>query len=162
MKPWWFIYLLALLLTGGCGSKPPPPPAPAPPPPPTRIVAELVAVADLNPNPLNQPSPLQLRIYELKTPGAFERTDFFTLYEQDKTVLGADLLAQDQLLIKPGEVQRLERTLQAETGYIGFLAAYRDIDRAQWRTVVAVPPNKTTTIKVDLERLGIIAGAIGQ
>jgi len=160
MKPRWFIYLLALLLTGGCGSKPPPPPAP--PPPPTRIVAELVAVADLNPNPLNQPSPLQLRIYELKTPGAFDRADFFTLYEQEKTALGADLLAQDQLLIKPGEVQRLERTLQAETGYIGFLAAYRDIDQAQWRAVVAVPPNKTTTIKVDLERLGIIASAIGQ
>ncbi len=159
MKPRWFIYLLAFLLTSGCGSKPPPPPAP---PPPTRIVAELAAAADLNPNPLNQPAPLQLRIYELKTPGAFERADFFTLYEQEKTVLGADLLAQDQLLIKPGEVRRLERTLQAETRYLGFLAAYREIDQAQWRAIVAVPPNQTTTVKVDLQQLGLVARAISQ
>ena len=48
MKPRWFLYLLALLLTGGCGSKPPPPTAP------TRIVVELAAAADLNPNPLNR------------------------------------------------------------------------------------------------------------
>ena len=76
----WFIYLLVLLM-GGCGSKSPPLSA-APPPTPTRVVMELAATADLNPNLWNQPSPVQLRIYELKTPGAFDRADFFTLYEQ--------------------------------------------------------------------------------
>ncbi|MFO1434485.1 MAG: type VI secretion system lipoprotein TssJ [Candidatus Competibacteraceae bacterium] len=166
-----FIYWLVLLLVGlmgGCGSSKPPllsavgPPPPPPLPPPTRVVMEVAASADLNPNLLNQPSPLQLRIYELKTPGVFDRADFFTLYEQEKTVLGADLLAQEQKLIKPGAVQRLQRTLQAETRYLGFLAAYRDIDRAQWRTIIAVPPNQTTTIKVNLQRLGLIARAIGR
>ncbi len=164
MQRRWFIYLLALLLTGGCGSKPLPSASTPPTPPlsPTRIVVELAAAADLNPNPLNQPSPLQLRIYELKTPGAFDRADFFTLYEQEKTALGADLLVQDQRLIKPGEVRRLERTLQAEAHYLGFLAAYRDIDQAQWRAIVAVSPNQTTTIKVNLHRLGLVARAISQ
>lgn len=157
----WFIYPLVLLLMGGCGSKSPLLSAVGPPAP-TRVVMELAASADLNPNLLNQPSPLQLRIYELKTLGAFDRIDFFTLYEQEKTALGADLLAQEQKLIRPGEVQHLERTLQAETRYLGFLAAYRDIDRAQWRAIVAVPPNQTATIKVNLQRLGLAARAISQ
>jgi type VI secretion system protein VasD len=150
------------MLMAGCGQKPPAPPPPAPPPPPTRVVADLYAADDLNPNPLGRPSPVQLRVYELKTPGAFERADFFSLYEKDAAALGPDLVAREELAIRPGQFQRLERTLQADTRYLGLMAAYREVDRAHWRALIPTPPHQTTTIRIDLQRAALVPRPGGQ
>jgi len=146
---------LALLITAvaGCSSKPPA--SPPRPPPPTHIIAEIKATADLNLDPSGRPSPVVIRLYELKTPSAFGSADFFSLYEKDSAVLGADLLGQEEIIVKPGDEQLIERTLNEKTQYVGFLAAYRDLDHAVWRSIVSVIPHLITPIKVDLRRTAI-------
>lgn len=159
MKRWqkWLLVLLVIADTG-CGSQaPPPPPAAPPPPPPTSILASIEAAVDINPDPDGRPSPLRLRLYELKTPDKFNNSDFFSLYEQANAVLGADLLGHDELLIKPGEKRLLERVLTKDTLYLGILAAYRDLDRAVWRAILLIPPNQLTPVKIELKSTAVTA-----
>jgi type VI secretion system protein VasD len=159
-KLWQGVLILILIrvAVSGC-SKPPKVEPPPPPPPPTRITVNLQAAADLNPDPTGRPSPVVFRLYELKTPDTFNKADFFKLYEQDSAVLGGDLVARQEMLVKPGQTLQLERTLAAETQQLGLLAAYRDLDHAVWRTTLAIPPHQTTPVKVTLGRVTITAQA---
>ncbi len=125
--------------------------------PPARAVVSIGAAENLNPNPGGRASPLQVRLFELKTLGAFGKADFFSLYEQPSATLGADLVAQEEFVLRPGETRFLERLLNPETRHIGLFAAYRDLDRAVWRTSVPVIANRTNPIRVDLEARTIIA-----
>lgn len=125
--------------------------------PPARAVVSIGAAPDINPNPSGRPSPLQVRLFELKTLTAFSKADFFSLYEQPDATLGADLVAKEEFTLRPGETRFMERLLHPETHYIGLFAAYRDLDRAVWRASVPVAPNRTNPVRVDLEARAIIA-----
>ncbi len=153
-KLWQGILLLLLAALIACSKNPP---KEEPPPPPTRIFIQLQAAEDINPDPTGRPSPVVFRLYELKNPDAFVSADFFKLYEQDSTVLAADLIARQEMLIRPGQTLQLERTPEAEIRYLGMLAAYRDLDNAVWRATLAIPPHQTTTAKIRLEKLAITA-----
>lgn len=128
-----------------------------PSPPQTRIVVHFEAAANLNPDLNNRPSPLVVRLYELRTPDTFTSADFFSLYAKADEVLATVLLEQVELVIKPGEKHSLERTLKPETRHIGLLAAYRDLDNSTWRTVIKISPQTTTNIYVELGRTSITA-----
>ncbi|MDQ2695955.1 MAG: type VI secretion system lipoprotein TssJ [Pseudomonadota bacterium] len=143
-------------LAGGCGGS-----KPAPPPPPARIVATFAAAADLNPNLSGRPSPIAVRLYELKSPGAFQAGGFRALYDQPEAALAGELTASDELFLQPGESRRIQRTLDPQTRHLGLLAAYRDLDNAQWRALVTVPPNRTTAVTITLSRSAIGAAAAG-
>jgi len=127
---------------------------------PTLIIGGVTAAAELNPDPSGRPSPLVLRLYELKTAAAFGKADFFALYESPEQTLGGDLLASQEFILKPGQNLSLNRILNPETRHIGLLAAYRDLDRAVWRTLIEVPPRKTTTVFVNLGQRAITAQAL--
>ncbi|MCB1945044.1 MAG: type VI secretion system lipoprotein TssJ, partial [Thauera sp.] len=65
--------------------------------------------------------------------------------------LGADLVARDELQLRPGETRTLQRTLQPDTREIGVVAAFRDLERAQWRATHVVVPNQTQAVTIQLE-----------
>jgi len=92
----------------------------------------------LNPDELSRPSPVLLRFYELVEREAFEAADFVSLDKDDKTTLGADLVARKDLIIQPGEERDLRKTLSPKTKFIAVMAAYREIDKATWRAVLEV------------------------
>lgn len=148
----WLFVALAAAALGACAGRPPPPPPP--PPAPTVLRAELVADAALNPDVRGRPSPLIVRVLELKSRTAFDGTDFFALFNREKDALGTDLVAVEELVLQPGSAANLDRTLGPDTRFVGVLAAYRNLERARWRTAVAIPPHRTT-------RLTITAGALG-
>jgi type VI secretion system protein VasD len=83
-----------------------------------------------------------VRVYALKTSGAFESADFFSLFEKDQATLGAEMAQREELLLRPGDSRKLEMTLAADVKAIGVMAAYRDLDRARWREVRVVEPGK--------------------
>jgi type VI secretion system protein VasD len=116
----------------------------------TKLGAAFTTSSKLNLAPSGRASPLMVRLYELKSFRAFEKADFFSLYENDKETLGADLLERDELQFKPGEARRYPRDLHADTRYIGVIAAYRDIDNAEWRAIIEVKPFETNHIIVHL------------
>ena len=134
---------------------PPPPVAVAPPPaPPKPSVAELSFVIDPNVNPdaSGRPSPVVVRIYELKSLSAFNRADFFSLYEKDRELLAADLVNRDELPMVPGGKPQAITTLRSDTRYLGVVAAFRDIEGARWRASTPIFVNQTTRMEIKLDR----------
>ncbi|MGC3895276.1 type VI secretion system lipoprotein TssJ [Pseudomonas urmiensis] len=98
------------------------------------------AAEGLNPGASGIPAPVRVRIYELKNSAAFARADYFALAERAQATLAADLLDQDEVLLQPGEQLSVERPLDPATRQIGLVVGYREIDQAQWRSVLPVPP----------------------
>ncbi len=63
----------------------------------TDLKLELTADGDINPDEKNKPSPVFIRLYELKTTAAFNKADFIDLYESDEEVLADALIAKQEL-----------------------------------------------------------------
>jgi type VI secretion system protein VasD len=154
------------LLGSGCSNPfkaPPPPPTivlPPPPPPPkmASVAGSVVAAADLNPSVTQRPSPLVLRIYELKSDAAFNQTDFMALFQSEQAALGADLVAMEELTLLPGESRPIEaRPLHAETRFIGVFAAYRNLERARWRAVAPVQAGVAHKLTIRAAALAVTA-----
>ena len=133
------ITALALVLLGAC-SKDVPVPVPANEDAPG-VSLYLSAAAGLNPGADGTPAPVRVRVYELKNAAAFERADYFALVERAQATLGADLVDQDEVLLQPGRQLQLDRPLSPATRMVGLVVSYREIDRAQWRRVLPVPPH---------------------
>lgn len=156
---------LGLSGCGMFGSKPPPPAAPppaapqlpaapaAPPVPagPPAAIGTVSAAADLNPSVSNRPSPLVLRVYELRADGAFTKADFISLYQGEQATIGADLVAKDELMLQPGESRNYGRTLNAETKFVAVFGAYRNVERAVWRAIAPVPAGRTLKLSIRAE-----------
>ncbi|MEJ8849296.1 type VI secretion system lipoprotein TssJ [Variovorax rhizosphaerae] len=140
--------VLASVLVGlalaGC-AKPPPPP---PPPVTTPMAFTITAGPDANPDVRGRASPITLRVYAFKTTAAFEGADFFTLFEKDTSVLAADTVQREEMLLRPGESKKLQFVLPADAKAWGVMGAYRDLDRARWREVRPVEPGKGQIVTV--------------
>lgn len=124
----------------------------APPPPPTTASINLVASSDVNPDASDRPSPILVRIYELRSAGVFQGADFFTVLEQDSAVLGGDQVSRWEYQLEPGQQERLNFTAQPGTGYVGIVAAYRDIEHARWRAVQALEAHQANDLDVRVDR----------
>ncbi|MCL4739371.1 MAG: type VI secretion system lipoprotein TssJ [Burkholderiaceae bacterium] len=139
----------ALALAAGCATKPAP----------TRLEGSIVAAADLNPSVSGRPSPLILRVYELRSETAFNQADFMSLYQSDQATLGAELVAREEVMLQPGQTRPLARALDAQTRFVGVFAAYRDLERAVWRASVAVRPGKANRLTIRAQPLAVSAAA---
>ena len=129
-------------------------------PKPGKIQATIAATADVNPNLEGRPSPILLYLFQLKAAGAFEAADFYSLYQTPDSTLGTDLLGKEELLLKPGQVVPLEIQLDPQARYLGFLAAYSDLDHSIWRVGHAAPgPGTTTALSVYVERSALSIAA---
>ena len=129
-----FMLMLMLLMGLSACSSPPKPPKP------TSVIGTISAAEQLNPTANKRPSPVVLRIYELKTAAGFGSADFMALYQGDQAAIGADMVSREEMTLRPGETRAYQKILSAETRFIGVMAAYRDLERATWRAVVAVTP----------------------
>lgn len=136
------IALLILAALTGCAGAPKP----------TMVKATLSAQPTVNPDARGRPSPVTVRVYGLKSRAAFDGADFFSLYDKDKETLGADLTDKEEFQLMPGENRPLEKQLSPDARYLGVVAAFRDLERAQWRMAVAIVPNQVSTIGIKLER----------
>ncbi|MFJ2453338.1 type VI secretion system lipoprotein TssJ [Pseudomonas protegens] len=140
--------LMALALLTGCASMSPYSTL-------TKLNLKLSASDRLNPDLNGRPSPIVVRLMELKHPVAFENADFFSLYERARESLAPDLVASEELELRPGE--SLDFKLRVEDGsrFVGVLAAYRDLPESQWRYVVQLTPQEVTEVGLILDQSGI-------
>lgn len=145
------IAFLAATLSGCFGAKKPEAPKP--------IVAEFVAVAaeGLNPDTSGRASPLLVRVYSLRKDTAFNEADFFSLYERDEQILAADLVAREELVLKPGETVTLKREFAVDVEIVAVMAAYRDIERSTWRAAAPIrtSPFSKLTLKADANAVSL-------
>jgi len=145
------------VLVAACGSKPPPPPPP--PPPPAEMSGRVQASDNVNPSVSKRPSPVLIRVYELRTATAFNAADFISLFQKDQAELAADLVARDEFMMSPGETRPLTKVLNNDTRFIAVFAAFRDLERATWRAVVPVQAHQKHDITVRADGLVVSATA---
>lgn len=146
-----------LMLLCACASAPPPPP------PPTTVKVHLQASADVNPDGSGRPSPLVVRVYELRQDVAFRDADFFALYDHEKQTLAADLLASQEYQLRPGEARDFDFKEDPQMRFLMVAAAYRDLRNSQWRASFELPHPANKKVKkppligldINLARAGV-------
>jgi type VI secretion system protein VasD len=139
--------LAAALLLAACAGAPKP----------ASVTGTIQASAEVNPSASNRPSPLLVRIYELKSAAGFNAADFMSLYQRDQAQLAADMVAKEEFVLAPGETKTFAKTLAPDTRFIGVVAAYRDVEHAKWRSVVPVQPNQPQKLTVKAGELAVEA-----
>src|SRR4051812_24070584 len=128
--------LAAAGVMAGCASTPPPVP---PPPPPPKAVLVVATRPDVNPDESGRPSPVVMRVYQLKSDSAFVNSTFGALFDEERKTLGADLIAADEYQLIPGERRSVELAPPAGLRYVGAVAAFHDVRNSNWRAVLPVP-----------------------
>lgn len=121
----------------------------------TKLDLSLAGSDQLNPDLNGRPSPIVIRLMELKHPVAFENADFFSLYQRPKEALAPDLVAFEELELRPGETRELKLSVQEGSRYVGVLAAYRDLPEASWRYVIPVEAVQRNQARLALNERGI-------
>ncbi|MDF0604561.1 type VI secretion system lipoprotein TssJ [Neisseriaceae bacterium TC5R-5] len=99
----------------------------------TLLNLSIEASDGVNPNEKGLPSPIVVRIYELKSSTIFDNADFFSLQNDAPKVLGEDILATDEFILRPGDIQEIHRKSNPATTVIGILAGYRELGKSVWR-----------------------------
>jgi type VI secretion system protein VasD len=111
---------------------------------------------DLNPDPGGRPSPVVVRVYQLRSPGAFQNADFFALYDNEIATLGQNLITPaEEFQLQPDESREYKTELDLATKYLGVIAAFRDLENARWRAFVKLPDKKKVRLKIKLESLAV-------
>lgn len=121
----------------------------------TKLNLKLTTSDQLNPDLNGRPSPIVVRLYELKHPVAFENADFFSLYERAKESLAPDMVATEELELRPGQTVDLKLSVEEGSRYVGVLAAYRDLPESRWRYTIQVTPLQVTDADLTLDQNGI-------
>ena len=115
-----------------------------------RIDLAVASQINANPDHTGRPSPVIVKVYELRSDLAFSQSDFHPLFETPVQVLGADLLAADELVLVPGEARRISYEPVEGTRFLGLLAGFRQMERAQWKVVSSVNFEGVNTVGIEL------------
>ncbi len=143
----------ALFFLAGCASTPEP----------VVVRMDLHARSAVNPDANGRASPVVVKVYELKSTAAFDAVDFFSVFEDGQKALGAELLNQEAFQLRPGERLELDRPLHLDTRHVAAVAAFRDLEHAQWRDSLAIPPKQAISrIIIQLDGNRILIGGEGE
>jgi type VI secretion system protein VasD len=141
----WLFTVAATVLMAGCGSAPEKP---------ADVKARISASADVNPNSEGRPSPVHVRIFQLKEDGAFMSADFWSLVDKEQEILGDSLVQRLEEDLAPGEQKEFELKIAPEARVLAVMAEFADYRNAQWR-VIAQTPNKSLLDMVKKDRVSI-------
>ena len=142
--------VLTIALAAGCGKAPPAMPQPpaltiaAPPEAKIKSTMTITVSADANPDRNGRPSPVVLRIYQLKADSAFKAAELLPLYDDDQKVLGQELISRDEYVLQPSETTTLDVVLSTETRFVGAIVPFRDDRNAKWSSIVPAPKGGMT------------------
>jgi type VI secretion system protein VasD len=143
-----FRLVLAAALAGaaaGCASAPKP----------SVTTVTVAASPDSNPDAGGRPSPVVVRVYQLKNDAAFNGAEFFALFDDDTKVLGEQLISRAEYVVAPSEKRTIELSVSPEARFVGAIAAFRDIGSSQWRAAAPVTPDDER-LTVGVERARIV------
>lgn len=134
-----------LLITGlaGCGSST------------IKIEGDIRTSQGVNPDYTGRPSPVVIRVYQLRSPGPFMDADFFDLYDNAMATLGQNLIVSEDFELRPGEAREYNTKFDTATKYVGVIAAFRDLENARWREIVMLPDKKKVHLNIMLDDLAV-------
>jgi type VI secretion system protein VasD len=113
---------------------------------------DLMSRSSLNTSGAGQSLSTVLRVYQLKTPQAFEQLDYAQLQSNDLDALKADLLSTTDVVLRPDASASISEPMNADTEYVAIVAFFReDSQRAPWRMMLPRKQWKTTDpVKVEV------------
>jgi type VI secretion system protein VasD len=138
--------ILAVLVMAACKSNPPKP---------NNSKLALQVAADVNPDQNNRPSPVVVRVYQLKDSAKFTSAGYFELSDDAAKALGPDLIKVEEHQLKPGENITVGLAVAGDAKFVGVVAAFRNFRDAQWRVVVPAPLKKNALIVVAKNRVDL-------
>lgn len=98
---------------------------------------DLTSRPSLNANGAGQSLSTVVRIYQLKSPQAFEQLGYAQLQTNDLESLKADLLAARDVVLRPDASVSLSEPMHADAQYVGVIALFRSPDKeATWKLMV--------------------------
>ncbi|WP_248797403.1 type VI secretion system lipoprotein TssJ [Pseudomonas sp. MWU13-2105] len=106
------------------------------------IGLSLEATLDSNPDLHGRPSPVIVRLLQLADSKRLEQVELFQSEAAAEQALGRDLLRQESLLLRPGQLQARGFLPTPGTRFIALVAEYRDIDHAQWWAWTEIDPTR--------------------
>jgi type VI secretion system protein VasD len=120
-----------------------------------KIKGNIETSHDVNPDHAGRPSPVVVRVYQLRSPGPFLNADFFDLYDNANATLGQNLIIWEEFEFKPGEAREYNTKFDIDTKYVGVIAAYRDLENSRWRELVTLPDKKKVHLNIKLDSLAV-------
>ena len=121
----------------------------------TDVTITINVDSDINPDENNKPSPLFVRMYELKSEKLFNRANFIDLYEKDEEVLGADLVRKEVLkTMVPGENHVKKFVADKDTRYIALYAEFFRYKHSNYKIIFPVTANNVFRDKVEIRISG--------
>ncbi|WNC92000.1 type VI secretion system lipoprotein TssJ [Paraburkholderia sp. FT54] len=106
---------------------------------------DLVSRASLNSNGAGQALSTVVRIYQLKTPQAFQQLDYAQLQTNDLEALKADLLATKDVVLRPDASASVSEPMNSDAAYVGVVAFFRDAGRdSTWKLLIPKKQWKNT------------------
>jgi len=123
---------------------------PAPATESTIVEVTVVGGPGLNPNTAGRASPVVFRIFQLTSGGRFESAEYGVLFEQADDAFKQAVVAQEEFVLRPGEIQEHNQTVPSHVTMLGVAAAFRDIEHAHWRLTVPVKPGRRNFLLLHL------------
>lgn len=102
-----------------------------------------------------------VRIYQLKDRKAFDSANYQSLFAQDSTVVKADLLAQRDVRVRPGESVTIDIPFENEAQYVAVAGMFISPDQSEdsWRVVLRredLDPDKARVIELNSQALVLL------
>ncbi len=115
----------------------------------------------VNNNAKGAPLATVVRIYQLKDRKVFDGTDYPSLFAGDSQAIKADLVAEKDIRVRPGEAITVDMPMDEKAQFIAvaglFLAP--DITNNTWRLVLSrddLDPDKTRQIELNNQGMTLI------
>ena len=138
--------ILAVVVMAACKSNPPKP---------HNSKLTLQVSADTNPDANNRPSPIVVRVFQLKGSDKFTQAGYFELSDDAAKVLGPDLIKVEEHQLRPGENLVVALSVAGDAKFVGVVATFRSFRDAQWRVVSPAPLKKNALIFVAKNRVDL-------
>ena len=134
----------ALLALAACGG--------SAPPKAILTKAKVSTSVEVNPNAQGRPSPVHIRIFQLRDDSAFMSAEFGSLIDKETETLGASLVNRREDDLAPGEERELSINIAPETRFVAVMAELANYRNAQWRAVTRAPAKEKERVQIRIER----------
>jgi type VI secretion system protein VasD len=121
-----------------------------------RIDLAMAIQPNVNPDHTGRPSPVAVKVFELSADLSFKQSEFWSLFDKPVEVLGSDLVAVDEMVLSPSEARKVTYAPSRDTRFLGIIAGFRQIDRANWRVVSPIDPEGENVVAVELKDVALV------
>ena len=117
--------------------------------------------SNINPDDNKRPSPVFVRLYQLKSATSFNKADFIDLYERDEELLKGDIVSKQVLKpIAPGEARTERFVLESGVSQIALYAEFSQYRGSNYKVIFPVTENNiirnAVTVKISGTDISIV------